>query len=264
MNGSAAAFDPGLLLWPLLAGLLVLSTHVPLGRRVLARGIIFLDLAVAQIAVLGVVAAHALEVAPGEWATQFAAAGAAVAGAMLLAWCERRWPDIQEALIGSTFIVAASLAVLLLAGDPHGGEHLSALLTGQILWATPAQVGQIAVLYAVLLGLWLWRTTLSGANGLGTTGFYLLFALAITASVQLVGVYLVFASLILPALAVRDWPARAGLIAGFVLGAVGYAAGLAGSAGYDWPTGPAIVVALALVALLARPVLRVAGARLRR
>jgi zinc/manganese transport system permease protein len=264
MNGSAAAFDPGLLAWPLLAGLLVLSTHVPLGRRVLARGIIFLDLAVAQIAVLGVVAAHALDFADDAWSTQLAAAGAAVAGALLLAWCERRWPDIQEALIGSAFVVAASLAVLFLANDPHGGEHLSALLTGQILWATPTQVGQIALLYAALLGYWFWRSTRPGANGPGTTAFYLLFALAITASVQLVGVYLVFASLILPALAIRGWPARSGLFAGFGVGAIGYAAGLASSARYDWPTGPAVVVALALVALLARPALRVAGARLRR
>ena len=249
-----AALDPGLLGWPLLAGLLVLATHVPLGRRVLARGIIFLDLAIAQIAVLGVIAAHALDLAPEGWPTQLAAAGAALAGAALLATCERRWPQIQEALIGSAFVVAASLGVLLLAGDPHGGEHLSELLTGQILWATPGQVAQIAGLYAALLALWAWR----GA-GLGTLGFYLVFALAITASVQLVGVYLVFASLILPALAVRGWPPRAGLLAGWALGTLAYAAGLAASALFDWPAGPAIVIALAIAALLAGGVLRVAA-----
>ena len=110
-----------LLLWPFVVGLLVLSTHVPLGRRVLARGIIFLDLAVAQLAVLGVVAAHAFELAADGWPTQLAAATAALAGAAFLAECERRWPQIQEALIGATFVVAASVAVLLLAGDPHGG-----------------------------------------------------------------------------------------------------------------------------------------------
>lgn len=249
-----AALDPGLLGWPLLAGLLVLATHVPLGRRVLARGIIFLDLAIAQIAVLGVIAAHALDLAPEGWPTQLAAAGAALAGAALLATCERRWPQIQEALIGSAFVVAASLGVLLLAGDPHGGEHLSELLTGQILWATPGQAAQIAGLYAALLALWAWR----GA-GLGTLGFYLVFALAITASVQLVGVYLVFASLILPALAVRGRPPRAGLLAGWALGALAYAAGLAASALFDWPAGPAIVVALAIAALLAGGLLRVAA-----
>ncbi|MFZ0106783.1 MAG: metal ABC transporter permease [Thiobacillus sp.] len=263
MNGEVdlAAFDPGLLAWPLAAGLLVLATHVPLGRRVLARGIIFLDLAIAQIAVLGVIAAHALDLAAEAWATQIAAATAALAGAMLLAACERRWPDIQEALIGSTFVVAASLGVLLLAGDPHGGEHLSALLTGQILWATPAQVAQIAGLYAALLGFWWWRRT---AGGLGASGFYLIFALAITASVQLVGVYLVFASLILPALAVRGRPARQGVLIAWTLGAFAYAAGLAASAMFDWPTGPAIVIALAGFSLLFATVLRVAAGRLQR
>jgi zinc/manganese transport system permease protein len=253
-----AALDPGLLAWPLAAGLLVLTTHVPLGRRVLARGIIFLDLAVAQIAVLGVIAAHAFDLAPEGWPTQFAAAGAALAGAALLAACERRWPEIQEALIGSAFVVAASLGVLLLAGDPHGGEHLSELLTGQILWATPGQVAQIAGLYAALLALWVWDDS-RRAGGPGTLGFYLIFALAITASVQLVGVYLVFASLILPALAVRGLPQRTGVLAGWGLGALAYAGGLAASAAYDWPAGPAIVIALALVALLASNLRRVAA-----
>lgn len=249
-----AALDLGLLGWPLLAGLLVLATHVPLGRRVLARGIIFLDLAIAQIAVLGVIAAHAFDLAPDGWPTQLAAAAAALAGAALLAGCERRWPAVQEALIGSAFVVAASLGALLLAGDPHGGEHLSELLTGQILWATPRQAVQIGALYAALLALWAWR----GA-GLGTLGFYLIFALAITASVQLVGVYLVFSSLILPALVVRGWPPRTGLLAGWVLGALAYAAGLAASALFDWPAGPAIVIALAVAALLAGGLLRVAA-----
>jgi zinc/manganese transport system permease protein len=254
-----AALDPSLLLPPLVAGLLVLATHVPLGRRVLARGIIFLDLAIAQIAVLGVIAAHAFDLAPEGWPTQLAAAAAALAGAALLAVCERRWPEIQEALIGSAFVVAASLGVLLLAGDPHGGEHLSELLTGQILWVGTAQIVQIALLYAVLIAFWWIR-----ASRLGSLGFYLIFALAITASVQLVGVYLVFASLILPALAVRGWPPRTGLIAGWILGALAYTGGLAASALFDWPAGPVIVITLALAALLVGNLVRLTpGNRLR-
>ena len=248
------ALDPSLLLWPFIVGLLVLATHVPLGRRVLARGIIFLDLAVAQLAVLGVVAAHALDLATDGWLTQLAAATAALLGAAFLAGCERRWPDIQEALIGSTFVVAASLAVLLMAGDPHGGEHLADLLTGQILWVTPVQAIQMAALYGSLLALMGWR-----GERLRGLGFYLVFALAITASVQLVGVYLVFASLILPALAGRNLSARSGLLAGWTVGALAYAAGLAASALFDWPSGPAIVIALAVLALFAGKLLRVAA-----
>lgn len=254
MNPAAinfAGLDPTLLLPPLIAGWLVLATHVPLGRRVLARGIIFLDLAIAQIAVLGVIAAHALNLAPEGWPTQLAAAAAALAGAALLAFCERRWPEIQEALIGSTFVVAASLGVLLLAGDPHGGEHLSELLTGQILWVGTAQTVQIAALYAVLTAFWWIR-----GSRLGSLGFYLIFALAITASVQLVGVYLVFASLILPALAVRGWPSRRGLVVGWTLGALAYAGGLTASALFDLPAGPAIVITLAVAALLGGKLLR--------
>ena len=242
-----AALD--LLLWPFIVGLLVLATHVPLGRRVLARGIIFLDLAVAQLAVLGVVTAHALDLAADGWPTQLAAAAAALVGATLLAGCEQRWPQIQEALIGSTFVVAASAAVLLLAGDPHGGEHLAELLSGQILWATPAQAIRIAVLYGALLAFMAWR-----GQRLGGLGFYLVFALAITASVQLVGVYLVFASLILPALAVRGLPARPALLGGWTAGGLAYAAGLAASARFDWPAGPAIVIGLAAAALIAAAV----------
>lgn len=249
-----AALDPGLLGWPFIAGFLVLATHVPLGRRVLARGIIFLDLAIAQIAVLGVIAAHTLGWETQGWQTQLAAAAAALAGAAFLAWCEARWPEIQEALIGSSFAVAASLAVLLLSGDPHGGEHLRELLTGQILWVGASQLVQIAAIYALLLGFWRLR-----GERLGRMGFYLIFALAITASVQLVGVYLVFASLILPALAVRGRSPRAGLLIGWTLGALAYAAGLAASALFDWPAGPAIVIALAVFALLAGKLLRVAA-----
>lgn len=254
-----ATIDADLLMWPFAAGLVVLATHVPLGRRVLARGIIFLDLAVAQLAVLGVVAAHALQHAGTGWATQLAAAAAALAGAALLAACERRWPEIQEALIGSTFVVAASLAVLLLAGDPRGSEHLAGLLTGQILWATPQQAARIAALYGGLLALIAWR-----GRALDGLGFYLVFALAITASVQLVGVYLVFASLILPALAVRGLPDRAALPAGWAVGGVAYAAGLAASARYDLPAGAAIVVALAAVAVLAAGIRQVAARWLQR
>jgi len=105
-----------------------------------------------------------------------------------------------------------------------------------------------------LLALMAWR-----GERLDGLGFYLVFALAITASVQLVGVYLVFASLILPALAGRGLPARTGLLAGWAVGALAYAAGLAASALFDWPTGPAIVIALAAAALLAGRVLQVAA-----
>ena len=226
------------------AGLVVLATHVPLGREVLSRGIIFIDLAVAQIAALGVVVAQLL-----AWehtvATQTAATLAALAGAAVLHWSEQRWPDIQEALIGVAFVLAATGGILLLAGNPHGGERLKELLAGQILWVGWGHTAIAALLGAMLLILWF-----SKPRRRGPLRFYLVFALAVTISVQLVGVYLVFASLIIPALAIRKLPTNKALIAGWSIGATGYGLGLTASAVWDLPAGPAIVWCLALAAVI--------------
>lgn len=240
-----AALDVTILGPAFAAGLLVLATHVPLGRRVLARGIIFIDLAVAQIAGLGVIGAHALGVQTEGTTVQLAAFGAALTGAGLLYLAERRWPLQLEAIIGSVFVLAATLAVLLLAHDPRGGEHLKDLLVGQVLWVEPASLWPVVGLSALLLAAWF---------GLGAQrsnpAFYALFALAVTASVQLVGVYLVFASLIIPALGSRALDGRAGLAMGYGIGVGGYGLGLAGSALFDLPAGPMIVWTLALCAVV--------------
>jgi zinc/manganese transport system permease protein len=226
-------FDWGLLAAPFVAGLLVLAIHVPLGLEVLRRGIIFIDLAVAQVAALGVIVAG-LAGWESAWATQAAAAVAALAGAALLTWSERRWPDIQEALIGLLFVTAAAAGILLLANNPQGGEHLKDLLAGQILWVGWPQLLPVAVLYALLLAaLGLSRPYLE------RTGFYVVFALAVTASVQLVGVLLVFASLIAPALAARG--RRRPRLVAFGFGALAYGFGLLASAAFDWPAGAAVV-----------------------
>jgi len=223
-----------------LAGLLVLSTHVPLGREVLRRGIIFLDLAVAQIAGLGVIIAYNLGWEFGSWQIQIIAMSAALAGAGLLYWCEKRWADVQEAIIGCVFVLAACAGILVLSSNPHGGEELKVLLAGQILWVGYAQLIPMAIVSVLVLALWF---------GLRTKPhpllFYGLFAVAVTNSVQLVGVYLVFASLIIPALAVRRLTTKA-LQYGFMTGAVGYGLGLSLSALMDWPSGATIVLALVL------------------
>jgi zinc/manganese transport system permease protein len=236
------SFEFNLLLPAFLAGLLVLATHVPMGMQVLARGIVFIDLAVAQIAGLGVIAADRMGFEPQGWAVQLAAASAALLGAALFTYTEKRWPELQEALIGVVFVLAASGGALLLAGNPHGGEQLQDLLVGQILWVSPAQLWPTAALTAILLGVWLrWRETL------GNFGFYALFACAVTASVQLVGVYLVFASLIVPALATRHYPPRWRLPLAYMLGGISYALGLMLSAWSDLPSGAVIVWLLAIL-----------------
>ena len=243
-----AALDWGILGPALIAGLLVLATHVPLGMQVLDRGIVFIDLAIAQIAGLGVIAAIALGLPEGGVAVQVAAVCAALLGAVLLTWTERKAPEQQEALIGVMFILAACAGILLLAGNPHGGEHLKELLIGQILWVNNTQLLWLAGTSAALL-----TVLLSGAmQRLGRFGFYGVFALAVTASVQLVGVYLVFSSLIIPALATRQWRGPGRQAVAYALGAAGYALGLALSALFDLPSGAVIVWALALCAVALR------------
>ena len=231
-----ATLEWSILLPALAAGLLVLASHVPLGMRVLERGIIFIDIAIAQFAGLGVILAHFLEW-EGRWQVQGAALGLAALGALLLHFTEGRWPRRQEALIGVAFVLVSSLAILLLAHNPHGGEHLRDMLVGQILWTGWGDLLPLALVAGLVLAAWY------GGLRRSPLGFYLLFALAITTSVQVVGVYLVFASLIVPALAAGERLLRA-----FVIGVAGYALGLGASALADLPAGAAIVVALVLVA----------------
>lgn len=239
------ALDFNLLAPALLVGLLVLATHVPLGLQVLKRGIIFLDLALAQIAALGVIVAGGFGLEPHGIGTQFAAGSAALLGAFLLYSTERLFPKAQEAAIGSVFVLSATAAILLLAANPHGGEQLRDLLAGQILWVRYEQLLPVAILYGLLAALWAGLRRRSSS-----LLFYVLFALAVTASVQLVGVYLVFASLIIPALATYRLPARVRLPLAYAVGVIGYTTGIVVSAIADLPTGAVIVWTLALAGLL--------------
>ena len=207
------AIELNILLPAFIAGMLVLATHIPFGMKVLERGVIFADLAVAQIAGLGIVIAALLD----------------LTGQPLL---------IQ-------LIAAASGGILLMSRDVHSGEHLKDLLVGQILWVSANQLIATALLTAVLLALWRW-SKLETSN----LGFYALFALAVTASVQLVGVYLVFASLIIPALATYRISHRRTHYA-FAVGITGYAIGLILSAWFDLPSGATVVWTMAGAGILA-------------
>lgn len=233
--------DLSILIPAFVAGLLVLATHVPLGMKVLQRGIIFADLAVAQIAGLGVIIAGLLDFTGYPLAVQGTAALSALLGAALLAYAERRLAEVQEAVIGLLFVLAATGGILLMSRDVHAGEHLKDLLVGQILWVSDSQLIVTALITAALLVSWrVFRQRLGGL------GFYALFALAVTASVQLVGIYLVFASLIVPALAthkLKHWR----MPVAYVIGVAGYLLGLLLSVWFDLPAGAAIVWMMVLV-----------------
>jgi zinc/manganese transport system permease protein len=226
------------------AGALVAATHVPLGIQVLGRGIVFIDLAVAQIAGVGVILATWLGFEPEGAAVQVAALIAALLGALFLTWTEKRWPQVQEATIGVSFVLASTAAILLLANNPHGGEHLRDLLAGQILLVNPAKLPLAAVVTALLLALWFFSR-----ERLGRTGFYVLFACAVTLSVQLVGLYLVFSTLIIPALATHHLRRRR-LPVAYAVALAGYALGLALSAVLDLPSGAVVVWVMFAVALI--------------
>lgn len=229
----------------LVAILLVLSTHIPLGTEVLRRGIIFIDLAIAQVAGLGVIAADSMGWEPRGLQVQVAAVSAALVAAWLLHLTDRRWPQIQEAIIGVAFVLAATAGILLLAGNPHGGEHLKELLVGQVLWVRYEQLWPVALVSVLVLGAWYFlRDRVQGF------GFYALFAFAVTASVQLVGIYLVFACLIIPALATRRIARRwERILCGYGIGALGSFAGLAITVTSDLPAGAIMVWCLTVTAM---------------
>ncbi len=233
------------ILWPaLIAGLIVTASHVPLGMQVLRKGIVFIDLAIAQIAGLGVIVADSFGIENAAL-VQGSALATAIAGALMLTWTEKKFPDVQEAIIGVAFVLAATAALILLSSNPHGAEHMKDTLVGQILWVNPDELWRQGVIGAIILAIWFGF----GAR-IGRTGFYVLFACAVTMSVQLIGLYLVFATLIIPALATREYR-RKQLPVAYLVAVIGYALGLGLSSWLDWPSGPVIVWTVAVVGSLA-------------
>jgi len=246
-----ADFDLMLIVPAFLAGALVLSTHVPLGQEVLKRGIIFIDIAIAQIAALGVIAATVFGGELATWQIQLFAGLSAISGAALIHWLERTHGQILEALIGLLFVLAASGGLLLASYAPHSDELLHDLLVGQILWVSYGQLLWVMALYIPLLIVWF-----SFNCKQRPILFYLVFSLAVTASVQLVGIYLVFASLILPALASRHIiKMKKRLFIAYMIGLTAYLLGLIASLILDLPMGAITVWTLLLMMLITKPLL---------
>jgi zinc/manganese transport system permease protein len=249
-----------LLLWPLLAGLVLTGIHAYFGLHVLARGVVFVDLSLAQVAALGLTAAilagHTVQSEAGYWY----AFGFAVGGGVLFALVRPYEKALQqEAVIGIVYAVSASLAILALDRAPQGAEHIKQLLIGSILNVTARDVGHLAALYAAIGTVHLiFRRALvevsfdphsAAANGrtifLWDVVFYGTFALVVTSSVRIAGVLLVFSYLIVPAALAGLFAAGfvQRLVLAWVMGAAVTAAGLYASWTWDLPTGPAIVTA---------------------
>jgi zinc/manganese transport system permease protein len=249
-----------LLLIPLLACLVLTGIHAYLGLHILARGVIFVDLALAQIAALGATVAfllgHPLQSDAAYWySLAFASTGAA-----LFAVTRPRSLRIpHEAIIGIVYVASAAAAVLAVDRAPQGAEYIKAMLVGNILTVTGPMVARTAAVYAALGALhWALRRRFlqisldpAAAEREGRWVrawdfvFYLTFAVVVTSSVRMAGVLLVFAFLIIPAgagalFAQAVW---ARLAIGWTLGTVASLAGLAASFAWNLPTGAALVCA---------------------
>jgi zinc/manganese transport system permease protein len=248
---------------------LMIASHTYLGLHVLGRGIVFVDLALAQVAALGATLAFVLGQDPHGAGAQLYAFLAALLAAGVFALL-RRLPDktTREVAIGCVYVVAAALAVVVLGRSSHGMEELHTLLNGNLLWVGWREVGTVALAYAVLgvLHALFYRRFQALSFGGAPAGyfwefvFFASFALVITLAVNQAGVLLVFALLIIPAFSatlLNGGIARlsAGLVRPLLLG---YVFALAGTAGGLWlsfsadlPTGAAIVSVLGLLPLVA-------------
>lgn len=237
---------------PLLALGLGLLALAPLGEQVLRRGVVFIDLAVAQAAAAAALWWIWWQDHPPGWTVQIAALGGALLAVAWVRHLARRHPTQREALIGLVYVLGAALSVLGASQDAHGREHLTELLSADVLWADWPQVATMAALAAIGL-LWHQREARRG-NTSGAPahdadcGFYLWFALVASVAVGVLGLWLVFAGLIVPALLRRQgwrwrWCALAMLAAS--------AAGLGLSSALDWPSGACVILMLALLGLTA-------------
>jgi zinc/manganese transport system permease protein len=258
------------LLWlPFLACLVLTGIHVYLGLHVLARGVIFVDLALAQVAALGItvafLAGHPIQSEAAYWyALVFTVGGAALFSLTRM----RRAVIPQEAIIGIVYAVSAAITVLAVDRAPQGSEHIKQLLVGSILTVTPAEVARLAVLYGLIgaLHVLIRRPLLEisfdpeGArrHGRAIRGwdfcFYVTFGVVVTSSVRMAGVLLVFSYLIVPAAvaALLAGSVAGRLVTGWALGFVVSVLGLWASFSWDLPTGAAVVATFgALIAAVA-------------
>jgi zinc/manganese transport system permease protein len=246
---------------PFLACLVLSSIHVYLGIHVISRKVIFVDIALAQIAAVGSIVAFLLGYDPKSDGAYFFSLGFAILAAVIFALTRTKHERVpQEAVIGLTYATASAAAILLADISPHGAEHLHDLLAGSIVWVTPAQIAKTTILYlaiGVFHVIYRRRFLMISLNPeeayargirvrLWDFIFYLSFGVVITSAVQIAGVLLVFCYLVAPAVfAVMFFDdLKLRLITGWGLATIVSAVGLLFS--YDRPSGPTIMVGFAV------------------
>ena len=244
---------------------LMIFTHTYLGLHVLERGVIFVDLALAQVAALGVSIAFLLgEEAHGTRAQMYAFA-ATLSIAFAFAGL-RRVPGktTREVIIGCVYVVATALTIVILSRSTQGMEELKSLFNGNILWVRWQEITLIAVAYGALTVLHIvYRQNFLALSFdsddsrrpgfLWEFLFFATFAVVITLAVNVAGVLLVFAFLIIPAFSASILVATLGkrLLIGWIIGVLGSTAGLWLSFSADLPVGATVVSVLGLLPIIA-------------
>jgi len=252
------------LLWaPFLMCLVLTGIHAYLGVHVLSREVVFVDIALAQIAALGATAAFLLGWEADTWESYAFGLSATFVGALVLALTRSRRRHVsQEAVIGVVYAVSSAAAVLLADRAAHGAEHVRAMLVGNLLAVRGPEVVEVAALYAAVgVFHWLCRRPFFLISTAPDTAyregwrvrlwdflFYASFGVVVTSSVRIAGVLLVFSYLIVPALAGimlgRTIPAK--LLIGWGFGTLVSVIGMTASAAFDLPTGATVVCAFGL------------------
>ena len=256
------------LLWmPFLMCLVLTGIHAYLGVHVLAREVVFVDIAMAQIAALGATAAFLFGHDTDTWQSYGYALSATLVGAVVLALTRSRRRHVsQEAIIGVVYAVSSAAAVLVADRAPHGAEHVRGMLVGSLLSVGPSEVAKVAALYAAVGVLhWLWRrpfflisTDPAAAYAAGLRVrlwdflFYASFGVVVASSVRIAGVLLVFSYLIVPALAgvALGGSIMVRLLIGWAFGTLVSIVGIISSAALDLPTGATVVCAFGLIILV--------------
>jgi len=180
----------------LIGGLLALA---PLGVQVLDRGVVFIDLAVAQAAAAGTLWLNVFYHTHDPWLLIPASMTSALVCSACVAWLTKRWPERREALIGLLYVMGAMIALLGAQFNPHGKDDLQQLLAADILWSDETDALLAVVCAIAVLAINIFRRDLLNRDLV----FYGLFAVVASLMVQSLGVFLVFALLIAPALLIH-------------------------------------------------------------
>jgi zinc/manganese transport system permease protein len=267
------------LMWvPFLMCLVLTGIHAYLGFHVIAREVVFVDIALAQIAALGATAAFLFGFELETWESYLSGLGFTILGALVLSLTRsRERPVSQEAVIGVVYAVSSAGAVLLADRSPHGAEHLRGMLVGSILSVRRSEVLKVALLYSAIgIFHWLCRrpfflisTDPAAAyrEGWRVRGwdflFYASFGIVVTSSVRIAGVLLVFSYLIVPALAgiILGHSVGTRLLIGWAFGTAVSVLAMLASAVLDLPTGATVVCAFGLTLLVLGVFLKLARLR---